>query len=160
MRSEFDAFVLEQTDGLVKVAFLLTGSQQDAEDLVQETWLAVHRRWLLVRRSQNRRAYVRRILTNLFLSEQRRRRPVEVELAEGDRLVSRTADVDEQVAERDAMARALSRLSPRERTAIVLKYYVRLDTSEISEAMGIGESSVRSAASRGAANLRSLMTVL
>jgi DNA-directed RNA polymerase specialized sigma24 family protein len=64
---DFDRFVAEGIDGLVRTAYLIVGDMHDAEDLVQETLFKVARRWPKVSRMDYPVAYARRILVNLAL---------------------------------------------------------------------------------------------
>jgi DNA-directed RNA polymerase specialized sigma24 family protein len=66
-RQDFDRFVAETTNGLVRTAYLIVGNLHEAEDLVQETLLKVAKRWPKVSRMEHPEAYARRILVNLAL---------------------------------------------------------------------------------------------
>jgi RNA polymerase sigma factor (sigma-70 family) len=60
--------------------------------------------------------------------------------------------------DRRAILAALRQLPDRQREVLVLRYYLELPDAEISRAMGIGNSTVRSAAHRGLASLARLLT--
>ncbi len=79
-RNDFDRFVADSTDGLLRTAYLIVGDLQEAEDLVQETLFKVARRWPKVSRMDHPAAYARRILVNLALrgSPKRSRRRAEL----------------------------------------------------------------------------------
>jgi RNA polymerase sigma factor (sigma-70 family) len=62
------------------------------------------------------------------------------------------------LAARDELRRALSRLAPRARAVVVLRYYADLDDAAIVEAMGVSAGTVRATASRALAVLRLEMT--
>lgn len=76
-RPDFDRFVAESTDGLLRTAYLIAWDLHEAEDLVQETLFRVARRWPKVSRMDHPVAYARRILVNLALegNSKRSRRP-------------------------------------------------------------------------------------
>ncbi len=102
----FEAFVGRHTGDLLKTAYLLTGSQPAAEDLVHDALLKTHIKWVLVSRSQQPFAYVRRIMLNKFLSERRRKQAVSVSEADLDR-IGDDADPMGQVVDREDLRRAL-----------------------------------------------------
>lgn len=131
---------------------MLTGNQQDAEDLAQDTLIKVHQRWTRVVGSRDRAAYVHHMLINHFLSGKRKRVVGAVELREVE--TCDHPDFADRLTERAALADALRELPVRERTAVVLKYYLHMNTREMAAAMGITESSARSTLSRGIHSLR------
>ena len=59
-RRQFDAFIADATDGLFRAAHLMTGDAGAAEDLVQETFIRIARRWDRVRVMDHPVAYARR----------------------------------------------------------------------------------------------------
>lgn len=72
---EIELFAREQLPQLLRTAYLLTGRQQDAEDLVQDTLVKVWTHWRKVSASREPDKYVNRVLINLFIDTKRRRRP-------------------------------------------------------------------------------------
>jgi DNA-directed RNA polymerase specialized sigma24 family protein len=98
----FAAFVRANSAPLFRTAFLLTGARAAAEDLLQETLSRLYPKWDLVVRANSPVAYVRRSMTNAFLSAGRRREVgvVAWERPDGwDR--SEDRDPAEQVADRE-----------------------------------------------------------
>ena len=88
---DFDRFVAEATEGLLRTAYLIVGDLHEAEDLVQETLFKVAKRWPKVSRMDYPVAYARRIVVNLALcgSPKRLRRRTELSEAQsGDSAVS------------------------------------------------------------------------
>ncbi|HWE08611.1 MAG TPA: sigma factor, partial [Solirubrobacteraceae bacterium] len=71
-RQEFERFVAEATDALLRTAYLIVWDLAEAEDLVQECLLSVARRWPRVRTMDHPRAYARRMLVNLALDGRKR----------------------------------------------------------------------------------------
>lgn len=139
-----------------RVAYLLCGHRERAEDAVADAFVKVWRAW---ERGDVRhpRAYVRRAVVNQVNSRFRRlaleRR--EVERRSGDDRGDRSAFDD--VADADEIAGALARLSARQRTAIVLRYYLDLSEADTAETMGVSVGTVKSSVSRGIERLRSLV---
>lgn len=154
---DFEAIVGRYAGDLLRIAYLLTGSQYEAEDLAHDTLVRARVKWSLVKRSDNPFAYVRRMMLNLLASQRRRNSALPVSgLSLGDR--ADRVDAIAQVVDRADLRWALVRLSKQERTALVLKYYVQLDTREIAREMGLADSTVRSTLSRGLASLRAVRT--
>lgn len=152
-RAEFDRFVTDSTDTLVRTAYLITGDLAEAEDLVQETLLKVARRWPRVRRMERPLAYTRRILVNLAVSGSDRRTRIRRELT-GDPLPDSGGDGDWRLVDgRDELATALAALPPRQRTVLVLRYFLDLPEAEVAAALKCSLGTVKSTASRGLARL-------
>lgn len=153
MNKNFELFAHEQTARLLRTAYLLTGNQQDAEDLVQDTMVKALTHWKRIVESRHPPAYVNRILINLFLSGRRRRRP-DVKEFDVQKHGDSVPDPADAIADRDAITQGLESLPDRERTAVVLKHYLHLDNHELALAMGTADSTARSTLSRGLRSLR------
>lgn len=96
------------------------------------------------------------MLTNHLLSS-KRKRSERVDTLTEDELDPGGSDFVDCVIDRDALAHALGQLPIRERTAVVLKHYLGLDTHEAALAMGVADSTVRSTLSRGLRSLRAAL---
>ncbi|MGC4811257.1 SigE family RNA polymerase sigma factor [Micromonospora sp. DT228] len=145
----FREFVETRYMDLLRVAYHLTGSAQDAEDLVQTALVKVMRRW---RRVDDPMAYLRRVMINQHISSWRRHRVHEVVTSI---LPDRSGrDMTEAVTERHALYEAMRELTPRTRAVIVLRYVVDLPEVAVAAALGCSVGSVKSRASRGLARLR------
>lgn len=150
-QADFTGFVDSQTQPLLRLAYVLTGQREAAEDLVQETLLAVYRRWGRVVRTRHRNAYVRRMLVNQYLSGARRRRWVERPLDESRAAHgSATSAFDAD----DALWRALSGLTARQQAVLSLRYFEDLDDERIGAILRCRPGTVRSLVSRALASLR------
>lgn len=156
---DFDRFVADSADSLVRTAYLIVWDLQEAEDLVQETMVKVARRWPKVRSMEHPAAYARRILVNLTLDgsakRSRRRQELTGELPSNDELPSNGAapDVAGALATQDELVRALATLPPRQRAVLVLRYFLDLPEAEVAEALQCSLGTVKSTASRGLARL-------
>ncbi|CAN5219411.1 SigE family RNA polymerase sigma factor [soil metagenome] len=139
--------------GAVRLAYLLCGDREAAEDAVGNVWLKIHRR-LERGPIDNMGAYVRRAVVNEVNSGFRRLGLVRREARRrwGDDRGQQLHE--EQVTESSAMLQALARLPERTRTAVVLRYYLDLSVADTAAAMGISEGGVKSTVSRGLAQLR------
>ncbi len=129
--------------------YRLSGNAFDAEDLVQDGLLrafgalAMHRGNL-----RNPRAYLLRILTNLWIDECRRARPEPVGGAEEERMDPRAGNPEEEARLRDAAESVLA-LSPREAAAVVMKDAFDLSHAEIAGILSSSEGAVKVALHRG-----------
>ena len=151
-REEFDEFVAESTDELLRTGYLIAWDLADAEDLVQETLLRVAKQWPRVRSMDHPRAYARRVLTNLALdgAERRSRRRIELD---GRPREEPAVDDAPMVDARSELLAALATLSVRQRTVLVLRYFVDLPESEVAAILRCSLGTVKSTTSRALAKL-------
>jgi RNA polymerase sigma-70 factor (sigma-E family) len=146
---DFAEFVAAQTRPLLGFAHALTANPHDAWDLTQETLVRMGERWGRSRLDEPA-AYARTVMVRLNIDRIRRLRrelPV-LSVPEEDPPVDVTGDLDGWLVE------ALSTLSPRQRTALALRYVEDLDVRGIAERMGCSEGTVKSQLSRGTERLR------
>ena len=154
---EFRQFVQARWHSLVRTAFLLTGDQGRAEDLVQTVLVKVHRRWPHVAHAGSPYAYTRAALANESASWWRRRRVAET-LGEVPAHADRApGDAYAAYDTRDEVARAVLALPPRMRAVVVLRYFDDLSEADTAEALGMSTGSVKSQASRGLERLRAVL---
>jgi RNA polymerase sigma-70 factor (sigma-E family) len=140
---------------MLRSAFLLCGSQTDAEDLAQDALVRVVQRWGRVSRSDDPVAYSNRILLNTFLSGRRRRWHGEVaHAAPPERPDDAVGGGYGAVDDRDVLRRALMGLPPRQRAAVVLRHYQQMSEADAAALMGCSVGTVKSLTSRGIAALR------
>jgi RNA polymerase sigma-70 factor (sigma-E family) len=150
---DFATFVRAQTSGLLRTAYLLTGSAAAAEDLVQDTFLRLYPKWHRVETADAPLAYVRRSMTNGFLNEKRRASSRDLTVATvPDRLED--GDAYTQLLDRDQVQALLAQLPARQRAALVLRYFSDLPDDDIAAALDCRVGTVRSLISRGLATLR------
>ena len=155
---DFTQFVLRHDAALMRTAWLLTGDRGLGEDLVQSALARAYGQWSKVQRADDPAAYVHKIMINLHLSWRRR-------LASTERVVEfvpdrPTDDHQDAHAERDRMRLALSRLSLRVRTAVVLRYFEDLSEAETARRMSCSVSTVNNHVTKGLATLRGLLAEL
>jgi RNA polymerase sigma-70 factor (sigma-E family) len=136
---------------LVRLALLMTGDVATAEDVVQDAFEQLHRRWPSLRRQDSGLAYVRSSVLNGCRSVHRR---ALVARRHAARLAEPPASgADTAAGERSDLMFALLGLPRRQREVLVLRYYADLDVAEIAATLRIGPSAVRSTAARGLAAL-------
>ncbi|WP_370327237.1 RNA polymerase sigma factor [Euzebya sp.] len=143
-------------DRAVRLAYLLCGDRERAEDAVADVWVKVNKR---VRDGQidDVGAYIRRAVVNEVNSGFRR-----LALVRRERQRRRGDDRgglahEDRIADHDQMLAALARLPERTRAAVVLRYYEDLSVAETAAALGISEGTVKSSVHRGLAALRTMV---
>lgn len=134
-----------------RLAFLLTGDRALTEDLVHEAFVRLFGRFRDIRHPEAFRAYLRTTVVNLTRSHFRRRR-VERAYVEREGRAPEGAPADP--AGQQEMWDALQRLQPRQRAAIVLRYYEDLTEAQTAEVLGCAVGTVKSLVSRGLDRLR------
>jgi RNA polymerase sigma-70 factor (sigma-E family) len=149
----FRAFVEARTPALLKAGWLLTGDWMSAEDLVQTALAAAWPRWGSLIYADAPEAYVRKIMVNTFLRWRQRRWTGEIATANPPELRA-YGDVFAQVDARAALTAALDRLPPRQRAAVVLRYFGDLTEAQTADAMGCSVGAVKSHAAKALARLR------
>ncbi|GAA5000351.1 SigE family RNA polymerase sigma factor [Streptomyces siamensis] len=156
---EFQHFVVGRWPRLMRTAFLLTGEQHAAEDLVQTTLEQVFVAWRRVGSADDPEAYVRRVMINAH-SRRHRRRLKEFLAPKDDSGFTRelpdSGDRMAQADDRGALLKALAELPPRQREAVVLRYWEDLSETQVADAMGCSVGSVKSNAAKGIAKLRAI----
>lgn len=153
MRESFDDYVRGRVLPLGRVAYLLTGDPHLAEDLVQQTLIRVASHWERIVAGGDPDPYVRRVLYHQAVSWWRRRRREHA--VSHDMLPERPApDRHDEVDTTLAMRRALARLTPKQRTVLVLRYYEDLTEAQSAQVLGIGIGTVKSQTRDALARLR------
>jgi RNA polymerase sigma-70 factor (sigma-E family) len=151
---EFEAFVRSRGHTLIRSAYLLTGDQHLAEDLVQSALARTYRVWRRQGIVGGPEAYTRKVMYHLQVSWWRRRRVRENLAATLPDLAS-VADPD--VETRLALRAALLLLSDRQRAVIVLRYFDDLTEATTAEVLGLTLGAVKTHARRGLERLRELV---
>ena len=136
----------------LRLAYLLTGDRELAEDLAQEAFVRVARRLTGLRNADSVRWYLRRTVVNLVNSHLRRQR---VERAYMPALASSVAGLSAtDVVTKQVVRDAIAQLSARQRAVVVLRYYQDLTDQQIASVLGCPVGTVKSALHRAAAILR------
>ncbi len=151
----FDDYVRTRSDGLLRLAWLITRNWEDARDAVQDGLTALYPRWHRLPEGNRRHAYVSQTVVNACLAVIRRRRSRPV--PDPSVLVEApvAADPSSAVVEADAAWRLCAELPPTQRAAVVLRFYNDYSFGQIAEALGCPESTARSHVHRALATLRS-----
>jgi RNA polymerase sigma-70 factor (sigma-E family) len=150
--SSYEEFVLARGHELTKFAHLLTSDRADAEDLVQDTLASAYAGWKRIERADSPEAYVRRMMVNRHISLWRRHRNRTVprdELPE-----TATPDTSGSTDLAHALLGIVRQLPPKQRAAVVLRYYADYTDADIADALGCSEGTVRSQIFRALNTLR------
>ncbi len=137
-----------------RLAFLLTGDRHQAEDLVQEAFIRCVGRFRYLRMPDAFDAYLRRAIVNLHTSGLRRRKLERAWLAREGVAAARCSSSIPDVGAREDLWRQVLALPPRQRAALVLRYYEDLSERETADVLGCSLAAVKSLVSRGTATLR------
>jgi RNA polymerase sigma-70 factor (sigma-E family) len=155
----FAAFVHARGRALARTAYLLTGDHQHAEDLLQAALAKAAMRWpSLVGGSPE--AYIRRILYTQHVSIWRRRRPRELLSAAPPHPRAGAPDPADATAVRLAVEQALARLTRRQRTILVLRFFEDMTEAQTAEVLGIALGTVKSQTRDSLARLRAVASDL
>ena len=147
----FDEFAAARLPTVLRFATALAGDPDLAKDLVQEVLIRVSERWPEIGSPE---AYVRKMVVNEYLSWRRRSWRLIPWGAASDGPGGASPDPADGYAERQALLAEMAKLSRRQRTALVLRYYEGFSNTEISEFMGCKPSTVRGLVFRALAALR------
>lgn len=155
----FDDYVRVRGPALVRLAWLVAGDRHLGEDLVQEVLTRAYPRWNKILAGGRPDVYLRRMLVNAHVSWRRKRSSSEV--ADGVGRVERAdrVDIGTEALERDAVWRLITRLPPRQRVSIVLRFYEDLDDTAIAEILGCSPVTVRTHTMRALAALRQQLDI-
>jgi RNA polymerase sigma-70 factor (sigma-E family) len=152
-RDALEALFRRHYRSLLGTARLLVDDHGAAEELVQDAFVGLHRRWSDLRDQGAALGYLRSSVVNGARGRLRRRQTAERHLSavadgEADGSGEGSDDVAVRRAERDAVAAALHQLPRRQRECLVLRYYADLSEVEIAAALSISAGSVKTHAHR------------
>lgn len=139
---------------MIRLAHVMLGDRTAAEDVVQDAFSGLYRRWAHVSDHDKALSYVRSSVMNACRSALRRIRPEvtgdpAVTAGRAEQPSGETAVLHEE--ERLAVMAALRKLPHRQREVLVLRFYLDMTDQEIAAEMGVGASTVRSSAHRALA---------
>ncbi|MBB2945322.1 RNA polymerase sigma-70 factor (sigma-E family) [Actinoplanes lutulentus] len=148
MDDEYLAYVNGRLASLRRLAFLLSGSRDQADDLVQEAITKLYARWPKISRTDNVDTYVHTAIVRAFLVEKRRgwwrrtNRPAPPERAEEEAPMLRTA---------------LRRIPARQQAVLVLRFLGDHSVADVAQILGCSEGTVESQTSHGLSALRRIL---
>ena len=131
-RSQFESLIEPLLDSMYRTALRMTKNSDDAEDLVQETCLKAYRYFDRFEDGSNLKAWIFKILTNLFINRYRKK---------AKDLFDRTLGTD--------VSAAIDALPDDFRIVVVMAFIEGLSYEEISEALDVPMGTVKSRLHRG-----------
>ena len=140
---------------LARLALLMLGDADAAQDVVQDAFFGLYRRWDKLASADAAPAYLRASVLNGCRTALRRRSRPAFPAAEQS-LESAEASVLHTEEQRGVLA-AVRRLPARQREAVVLRYYLEMSEDQAAQAMGVARGTVKSATSRGLAALARML---
>ena len=151
----FEAYFAARSDAMRGTAYLLCGDWHRAEDLVQQTFTKIYLVWRRIQRHEVMDSYTRQTLIRTFLSERRRGwfRHESVGSPETERVAPSSGLADERLVLLDA----LTKVPPRQRAVLVLRYWEDQSVEQTAELLDCSAGTVKSQAARGLATLRELL---
>jgi len=152
----FEVFVERHSRELGRLAYLMVGDRDAADDLTADALLAAWRQWDTVRNSDHPLAYVRRVVINMAATRVRRL------VRERRWLVMFHSDALDSVTGTDSAAvvdvrSALLQLPAGRRACVVLRYAFDLPEQEVAALLGVSVGTVKSQSSKGAEQLRRML---
>ena len=151
--SGFAELVEARSTALLRLAYAVVGDHQLAQDLLQEALVKVYVAWPRLRDASAAEAYARRTIVTTAISWRRRRSfhepPVDVVPDSGG-----DTDQSDRLATHDVLWQQVCGLPPRQRTALVLRYYEDLSEAETADLMGCSTGTVKSQLSAALGKLR------
>jgi RNA polymerase sigma-70 factor, ECF subfamily len=161
----FRVLVERHSVRLFQLAFRMTGNEQDAEDIVQETFLRACKRLERFESRANFGTWLHRIAVNCSLDllrkrqrqEQRKEERDPALVAEIDSVPSGTPTPDHQVFNAEVQLRiasALDLLTPMERAAFVMRHFEERSIAEIGKVLELGDSAAKQAIFRAVQKMR------
>jgi RNA polymerase sigma-70 factor (sigma-E family) len=154
-RRQFGDFVADRAPALIRVAYLLSGDQHAAEDLLQSALVKTATRWQTLRHADPE-GYIRTVMYREQVSRWRRtarRREVAVDAP----VEAVMADQSRHVDLRLAMRTQLLRLPPAQRAVLVLRFFEDLTETQAADVLGCSVGTVRSRTHRAVNRLRELL---
>jgi RNA polymerase sigma-70 factor (sigma-E family) len=139
LESSFTRWASDRQLALLRTAVLLTGDHHRAEDLVQDALSKVAARWSRLRH-QYPEAYARQVIVRTNISWWRKQRREVVAEVDAGAVSGAESTVDRRIL----LDHALARLTPRQRTTVVLRYYDDLSERETADALGVSLGTVKS----------------
>ncbi|HMH90224.1 MAG TPA: SigE family RNA polymerase sigma factor [Streptosporangiaceae bacterium] len=151
------ALYQEHYRSLVRLAALLVRDVATAEEVVQDSFVAMHGGWGRLRDTDKALSYLRQTVVNRSRTVLRHRAVVDRNAPKPPPDMPSAEHGAIALLERSAVVAALRTLPPRQREALVLRYYGNLSEAQIAGAMGISQGAVKSHTARAMIALRAVL---
>jgi len=154
-----DSFVHARAQALTRCAYLLVFDAELAQDLMQQGLTAVAERWPKLREG-NPEGYARKVILNGAATRWRRRMIIQETVVATLPDIPAPYDATAELDQRMVITSALRQLPPRQRAALVLRFYEDLTEEQTADLLGCSVGTVKSQTHRALANLRALVPTL
>lgn len=154
--AEFDALYTSVRLELLRLAWLIVGDRNTAEDITQDAFLGLYTNWASLQDNNKALPYLRSSVINSSRTVLRRRRYRQALWWRVGTVTAPLPPMEEKVEVEEQASRirdALARIAPRRREVLVLRYYTNLSYEEIAHIQGVSVGTVKSTISRGLASL-------
>lgn len=155
-RVEADSFYRQYALSLTRLAALLTGSREAAEDVVQDVFARMHQRWNSFDTNDQALAYARASVVNGTKNLKRRRQYSVPAEPPHPSTMSAEAEVM-KLAQQAVVRAAVDSLPHRQREVIALRYLVDMSVADTAKALGITEGAVKASCGRARSTLLNLL---
>jgi RNA polymerase sigma-70 factor (ECF subfamily) len=154
---EIGQLIREHHADVYRYAFRLAGTQADAEDLVQQTFLIAQQKLRQLREPARARSWLFTVLRNCYLKQ--KRRPAPATLAEADRVVDEhpPGGAAAEWIDREWLQEALDQLSDEHKVVLLMFYFEELSYKEMADRLGVPPGTVMSRLARAKGRLRALL---
>ncbi|MFD4327281.1 SigE family RNA polymerase sigma factor [Nocardioides sp. NPDC058538] len=149
---DFGAWVASRGPALQRFAYLVTGNNSDAPDLVQDALARALPRWESLAASGTAEAYVKRSIVNGSISGWRKRR--RLVLVEDVEPMATSHEPGPEERDADEAWELVQTLPSNQRAAVVLRFYEDLSFAQIATVLDCAEATARSHVHRALAKLR------
>jgi RNA polymerase sigma factor (sigma-70 family) len=146
----FDELFLDQHDRLYRALYFVTGSREDAEELMQDAFVKLWERWASISEIDDPVAWLFRVSLNGFRMRKRRAAVAARRLVP----IPKQLDPYDDIDLREDIRKMLLGLPPRQRAALVLTEIFEFSSEQAARILGIRPATVRALASQGRAALR------
>lgn len=150
--ARLDDLYAQHIDAAARLAFLMTGDRQQAQDIAQDAFVRIAGRFHDLRNPDAFPAYLRKTVVNLSRSHLRRLRTQRAYLEKAR--AEPATDVTRDVETNDEMWQAVMMLSHRQRAVIVLRYYEDLSEDQVADLLQISRAAVKGLVNRALKDLR------
>lgn len=152
--AKMDTLFRNHASDALRLAYLLTGSRELAEDVTQEAFIRVAGRYIDIREPDAFPAYLRRTVVNLTKDHYRRASREQALLRRYRSEPSSQETATSAVEQRQDLIRLLQSLPPRQRAAVILRHCFALSEKDVAEALNTSIPAAKSLISRGLSSLR------
>ena len=151
----FEAFFREYEKAVFRNAYLITGSREDADDVLQDVFTSVWKSRHTFDPAKGKvSTWLHRITVNECLRKRRKDRPAMIRVDPED--IERTGQPQANAGNEDfeALKEAMDTIDARQRAVLVLRYFNDLSYEEIAQSLGVPLGTVKSRINHALRNLR------